>query len=106
MPPVFLFWRPDRSVEKSHELLNDGADDPVDRACVYRFRQLRQHWRCLMASDTILVVDDEADLVHGLRRTLAMEIDCRVLTAENGVQALDILSKTAVDVVLADVLTP
>ena len=59
-----------------------------------------------MADDTILVVDDETDLVHGLRRTLSMEIDCRVLTAENGVQALDILSKTAVDVVLADVLMP
>ncbi len=59
-----------------------------------------------MASDTILVVDDEVDLVHGLRRTLSMEIGCRVLTAENGVQALDILSNTAVDVVLADVLMP
>ncbi len=59
-----------------------------------------------MANDTILVVDDETDLVHGLRRTLAMEIGCRVLTAENGPQALDILSKTAVDVVLADVLMP
>ena len=59
-----------------------------------------------MVSDTILVVDDETDLVHGLRRTLSMEIDCRVLTAENGVQALDILSNTAVDVVLADVLMP
>ena len=59
-----------------------------------------------MANDTILVVDDETDLVHGLRRTLSMELDCRVLTAENGVQALDILSKTAVDVVLADILMP
>ena len=59
-----------------------------------------------MVSDTILVVDDETDLVHGLRRTLSMEIDCRILTAENGVQALDILSNTAVDVVLADVLMP
>ena len=59
-----------------------------------------------MVSDTILVVDDETDLVQGLRRTLSTEIDCCVLTAENGVQALDILSNTAVDVVLADVLMP
>ncbi len=59
-----------------------------------------------MADDTILVVDDEPDLVRGLRRTLSMEIDCRVLTAENGLQALDILSKGPVDVVLADVLMP
>jgi hypothetical protein len=28
-----------------------------------------------------LIVDDETDRVHGLRRTLSMEIDCRVLTA-------------------------
>jgi DNA-binding NtrC family response regulator len=59
-----------------------------------------------MADDTILVVDDESDLVQGLRRTIRLEIDCRVLTAENGLQALDILSKEAVDVVLADVLMP
>jgi DNA-binding NtrC family response regulator len=59
-----------------------------------------------MAEDTILVVDDEADLVHGLARTIAMDIDCRVLTAGNGRQALEILSSEAVDVVLADVLMP
>ena len=29
-----------------------------------------------MEKDTILVVDDQTDLVHGLRRTLSMEIDC------------------------------
>jgi DNA-binding NtrC family response regulator len=59
-----------------------------------------------MADDTILVVDDESDLVHGLARTIAMDIDCRVLTAENGRQALELLSREAVDVVLADVLMP
>ena len=59
-----------------------------------------------MADDTILIVDDEADLVSGLQRTIAMEIECRVLTAENGAQALDILSTTPVDVVLADILMP
>ena len=57
-----------------------------------------------MADDTIIVVDDVTDLVHGIRRTHSMEIDCRVLTDENGVQELDILSKTIVDVVMADVL--
>jgi DNA-binding NtrC family response regulator len=59
-----------------------------------------------MAKDTILVVDDETDLLHGLRRTIAMEIDCRVLIAENGRQALDIIADGAVDVVLADILMP
>ncbi len=59
-----------------------------------------------MAEDTILVVDDESDLVRGLQRTIAMEIDCRVLIADSGEQALDILSREAVDVVLADILMP
>ena len=59
-----------------------------------------------MADDTILVVDDETDLVHGLERILTMEIDCRVLTALNGRQALEIICQNAVDVVLADILMP
>ena len=60
-----------------------------------------------MADDTILIVDDETDLVRGLARTIAMEeMDCRVLTAENGLKALDILSREAIDVVLADILMP
>ena len=32
-------------------------------------------------SDCVLVVDDESDLLIGLQRTIAMEMDCRVLTA-------------------------
>lgn len=59
-----------------------------------------------MASDTILIVDDEVDLVVGLERTIRMEIDCQVLTAGNGAQALQILSHTPVDVVLADIRMP
>lgn len=59
-----------------------------------------------MADDTILVVDDETDLVNGLQRTICMEIDCKVLTAENGLEALAVLSTNSVDVVLADILMP
>jgi hypothetical protein len=47
-----------------------------------------------MADDTILIVDNEADLVAGLQRTIAMEIDCRMLTAENGLQAIQAFSPT------------
>ena len=56
--------------------------------------------------DTILIVDDEADLLHGLKRTIAMEIDCRVLLAENGTEALEILDKESVDLVLTDINMP
>lgn len=59
-----------------------------------------------MADDTVLVVDDETDLVLGLQRILAMEFNCRVLTAENGRQALEIIAENAVDAVLADILMP
>ena len=59
-----------------------------------------------MARDTILLVDDETDLLQGLKRTIAMEIDCHVLVAENGNQALDVLSTKAVDIVLADIRMP
>lgn len=57
-------------------------------------------------ADTILIVDDETDLLNGLERTVTMEIDCRVLLAENGSNALKILKKEPVDVVLADILMP
>lgn len=59
-----------------------------------------------MVTDTILVVDDETDLLAGLQRTLAMEFDCRVMTAENGRRALEIMAEHCVDLVLADVLMP
>ena len=59
-----------------------------------------------MVEDTILVVDDETDLLMGLQRTLAMAFDCRVMTAENGRRALDIMAEHSVDLVLADVLMP
>jgi len=59
-----------------------------------------------MPTDTVLIVDDEADLLLGLKRALGMELDCRLLTAENGAQALEILEKNPVDVILADIQMP
>lgn len=57
-------------------------------------------------TDTVLIVDDEKDLLHGLERTIKMSIDCRVLAAENGETALRLLDKQAVDLVLADIRMP
>jgi len=56
--------------------------------------------------DTILIVDDETDLLHGLERTITLEIDCRVLIAINGIDALSILEKEPVDLVLTDINMP
>lgn len=57
-------------------------------------------------TDTVLVVDDERDLLSGLERVLSMEIGCRVLTAVNGVDALAMVREDAVDVILADIRMP
>lgn len=56
--------------------------------------------------DTILIVDDEKDLRQGLERMVKMIIDCRVITAENGGQAMELLPGNAVDLVLADIRMP
>ena len=57
-------------------------------------------------ADTILIVEDEKDLLHGLERTIKMAIDCEVITAENGSIAMQYLSQNSVDLVLADIRMP
>lgn len=54
---------------------------------------------------TILAVDDKADLLESLS-SLLMAYSYRVLTAQNGLEALDILSSHPVDVVLLDMKMP
>jgi DNA-binding NtrC family response regulator len=55
---------------------------------------------------TILIVDDETDLLSGLQRAITMEMDCRVSVAENGIQAMERLRSQPVDLVLADIRMP
>ena len=56
--------------------------------------------------NTLLIVDDEPDLLVGLERTVKMDMDCRVLTAGSGAQALELVRQEPVDVVLADICMP
>ena len=58
-----------------------------------------------MEKYTILVCDDEKDLVSVLKICLEAE-NYRVLEAYNGEQALDILQKEKVHMVLMDVMMP
>jgi len=54
---------------------------------------------------TILVVDDERVIREGCRRLLAQE-GYEVLTAENGKEALDLLSTESPDLILCDLVMP
>ncbi|MDH5326404.1 MAG: response regulator [Gammaproteobacteria bacterium] len=59
----------------------------------------------LSGEGTILVVDDEPSLVY-LEEVILSTNGYRVLTAQGGLQALDILAREHVDLMLSDVLMP
>ena len=59
-----------------------------------------------MTTETLLIVDDEVDLLRGLKRLIAPEFECRVLTAESASEALQLLHSDPVDMVLSDVQMP
>lgn len=53
----------------------------------------------------ILLVDDEPDLLTGLQRSFARRVpDAEVLTASGGNEALEILKKKEIDLVLMDIM--
>jgi CheY-like chemotaxis protein len=54
---------------------------------------------------TILVVDDEAELREIFSAWLGRK-GCRVLTASNGVEALEVLERERIDVLLSDIRMP
>ena len=55
---------------------------------------------------SILIVDDEQDLLQLLKRSLEPDLSCRVKTASNGDAALKYLGADAFDLVLADIKMP
>ncbi len=57
-------------------------------------------------TDRVLIAEDEIDLLHGLGRTISMEIDCDIQLAENGKAALDIIRAQPVDLLLTDIQMP
>ena len=59
-----------------------------------------------MAKESLLVVDDEEDLLRGLKRLLEPEFNCRVLTAKSAQKALLLLQSEPVDLLLSDIQMP
>lgn len=59
-----------------------------------------------LADNVILVVDDDEMNLNIAKMILEKKMPCRVITATSGVQALEILSRQFVSLVLLDVLMP
>ncbi len=60
-----------------------------------------------MAPDRLLVVDDEVDMLEGLKRLLSYELKgVEVLTASQGRRALSLVRQEPVDLVLLDIRMP
>ena len=59
-----------------------------------------------MSSNSILIVDDEIDLLAGLKRLARSELDCEVHTASSAAQALDVLENVPCQLVLSDIRMP
>ena len=55
---------------------------------------------------TILIVDDEKDMLKLLQRSLEPDLNCRVTTAATAEAALEQLTRSAFDLVLADIKMP
>ena len=55
---------------------------------------------------SILIVDDEKDMLQLLKRSLAPDLDCRIETTSSANQALKVLSEKQFDLVLADIKMP
>ncbi|MCK8604042.1 sigma-54-dependent transcriptional regulator [Desulfoferrobacter suflitae] len=59
-----------------------------------------------MADETLLIIDDEQDMLQLLKRSLEPEMGCSVITASSGEEALNILASEPLDLVLLDMRMP
>ena len=55
---------------------------------------------------SVLIVDDEQDMLQLLKRSLEPELNCQAQTATSGEQALQLLESGIFDLVLADIKMP
>ncbi len=55
---------------------------------------------------SLLIVDDEPDMLQLLKRSLEPDLNCRIHLASSGEEALKVLSDQQIDLVLADIKMP
>ena len=55
---------------------------------------------------TILIIDDQPDMLQLLSRTLAPELEARIVTAGSADEALKVLEEDIFDLVLSDIKMP
>jgi len=83
-----------------------GADDYVVKPIDWeRFSHVLGNLTDSNRQRTILVVDDDEPTRELFRRTLA-DKDCRILEAENGQEALDLLQSHRPDMIVLDLMMP
>lgn len=55
---------------------------------------------------TLLIVDDEPDMLRLLRRSIGQDMDCRVISAGSGAEALERFAESRADLCLLDIRMP
>jgi len=55
---------------------------------------------------SILIIDDEHDMLQLLKRSLEPDLNCHIVTAQSGKEALRLISQQWFDLVLADIKMP
>lgn len=59
-----------------------------------------------MSKLRVLLVDDDSWLVEHAAQNLAKELDCEVLTAANGIAAMEVIDGHRPDVIILDMFMP
>lgn len=91
-------------LEEENRLLNMAAGAEEVKAQSYV--QAEEDLSNILKGKTVIVVDDDHRNVYALNNALNKE-DMNILTAENGLQCLDILHETEhVDIILMDIMMP
>lgn len=94
---------PQPSVDARLSPDGDGAGDAVALPCVWEWGM---DGRPIMNTIGVLLVDDDPNLLNGLRRLLAGHERWNLMFATNGAEALDLMTTNDVGVVVTDIAMP